>query len=182
MRLVVKKGEVKAADLVESFDDLAQEIVKYNKVHTAAIELEHGRRSYENASQVVQEILPEYNYVEKLMGTHYLQQGQYSQAIIHLSRCLESDYNEENISLLPGNIHGMLAICEYKLGNIEHAVRHCERARKLLPRYLDFPYLQELEEREVFQSRKFMDQCGLSYYFVEEIMDNINQGKKAANF
>ena len=181
MRVIAKKSEAKKMQFKDDFPAIVDFVLRYNKCYSALEEYRRGSLSYESAMAVINETIPEYSVIKFLEALRLIDKGDIAGGKRLLFECLQSDFNEENLCVQKGNIYGLLAIASFNNGDMENAKQFMEKAYELLPRFYDFPYLEELERKGFFDFRGFVFETYLSYIGLSEVREILKKQQSRYN-
>ncbi|GER92349.1 hypothetical protein A45J_0064 [hot springs metagenome] len=184
MRIVVKKGDIRVPSLKDDFHDIKDFILRYNRVYTAKEFFMQTKISYDEAQEIVKENIPAYIVIKVIEALRRYDSGDVLKAIELLRECLDSDFNEEDISLQEGNIQGLLAIMSANIGDWQSARVFMEKAFVSLPKLFDFPYLANLKERGIFDIERFIMErwlCYIELFKLKDLLEKNRLNKHAGN-
>jgi len=95
--------------------------------------------------------------------------GRFREAQAFLLRCAQGDFNEEDLHQHPGSIYALLVLCARNTGDCKRLQRYLLRALHHAPRLYQFPYLDDLKRRGIFDMDEFVTLRGLPYKSLREL-------------
>jgi 2-polyprenyl-3-methyl-5-hydroxy-6-metoxy-1,4-benzoquinol methylase len=163
MRVVAKKGVMKDLEAIDDFNFVIDFIARYDKVYDAMMQFKQNKISYESALNIVRKTIPGYNVINFIQAVRLYESGNVNKAKELLIECILSDFNEEDLTFQKGNIYGLLAIICFNTGDMVYARFFLKQAFELLPKLYEFPYLEGLANKGVFNIKEFVMRRGLYY-------------------
>lgn len=163
MRVVARKGKFREIEFRDDFNSIADFFLRYDKVYSAMENYNRNILSFESAMKVVKETISEYNPIKFIEAFRAYEKGDFARAKELLMECLQSDFNEEDLNFQKGNIYGLLAIICFNTGDMVYARFFLKQAFELLPKLYEFPYLEGLANKGVFNIKEFVMRRGLYY-------------------